>query len=86
MVQDRVAKGELFPREGEGEENVADVLTKHMDRQKMEERTQACGVARRIGRHERGPQFGECNLGRLLARVLAFCPNGRWRHLVLVCL
>ena len=58
-VQDRVAKGELKIVKVKGEENVADGLTKHVDRQKMEQYMEACGMARRSGRHELRPQLGD---------------------------
>ncbi len=35
-----------------GDENVADGLTKHVDRQSIEQYMEACGMARRTGRHE----------------------------------
>ncbi len=41
------------------EENVADGLTKQVDRQKMEQCVEACGMARRSGRRELSPQLGE---------------------------
>ncbi len=59
-VQDRVAKGELSIVKVKGEENVADGLTHHVDRQKMEHHVAACGMVRRSGRHELRPQLGEC--------------------------
>ena len=40
-----------------GEENVADGLTKHVGRQKMEQHVEACGMVRRSGRHELSPQL-----------------------------
>ena len=41
-----------------GEENVADGLTKHVDRQKMEQHMKASGMVRRSGRHELSPLLG----------------------------
>ena len=58
-VQDRVAKGELSVVKVKGEENVADGLTKHVDRQKMEQYMEACGMVRRSGRHELCPRLGD---------------------------
>ena len=58
-VQDRVAKGELKIVKVKGEENVSDGLTKHVNRQKMEQYVKACGMARRSGRHELSPQLGD---------------------------
>jgi hypothetical protein len=55
-----VAKGEVSIVKVKGEENVADGLTKHVDRQKMEQYMDACGMARRSDRHELSPQLGEC--------------------------
>ena len=57
-VQDRVAKGELSVVKVTGEENVADGLTKHVDRQKMEQYMEMCSMVRRSGRHELCPRLG----------------------------
>ncbi len=51
-VQDRVAKGELIAMKLKGESNVADGLTKHVERNKMDEHMKVRGVVRRSGRHE----------------------------------
>ena len=58
-VQDRVAKGELKIVKVKGEEQVADGLTKHVDKQNMEQYVKACGIAKRSGRHELSPMLGE---------------------------
>ena len=58
-VQDRVATGELSVVKVKGEENVADGLTKHVDRQKMEQYMEACSMVRRSGRHELCPRLGD---------------------------
>ncbi len=58
-VQDRVAKGELKIVKVKGEGNVADGLTKHVDRQNMEQYMKACSIARRSGRHELSPSLGD---------------------------
>ncbi len=58
-VQDRVALGELSIMKLKGESNVADGLTKHVERNKMDEHMKACGVARRSGRHELCPYLGD---------------------------
>ncbi len=58
-VQDRVAKGELSIVKVKGEENVADGLTKHVDRQKMEQYMATCDMVRRSGRHELCPRLGD---------------------------
>ena len=54
-----MAKGELKIVKVKGEENVTDGLTKHVDRQKMEQHREACGIVRRSGRHELSPQLGD---------------------------
>ena len=57
-VQERVAKGELNIVKVRGEDNVADGLTKHVDKQKMEQYMKACGIVRNSGRHELSPVLG----------------------------
>ena len=57
-VKDRVAKGELSIAKVKGESNVADGLTKHVERNKMDEHMKACGVVRKRGRHELYPYLG----------------------------
>ncbi len=54
-----MAKGELKIVQVKGEENVADGLKKHVGRQKMEQYVEACGMARRSGRHSLSPQLGD---------------------------
>ena len=58
-VQERVARGELKIVRVKGEDNVADGLTKHVDKQKMEQYLKACGFEKRSGRHELSPTLGE---------------------------
>ena len=58
-VQYRVAEGEFKIVKVKGEENVADGLTKHVDRQKMEQYMEARGMVRRSGRHELSPKIGD---------------------------
>ena len=58
-VQERVARGELKIVKVKGEDNVADGLTKHVDKQKMEQYLKACGFVKRSGRHESSPALGE---------------------------
>ena len=58
-VQDRVATGELSVVNVKGEENVADGLAKHADRQKMDQYVEACNMVRRRGRHELSPRLGD---------------------------
>ncbi len=57
--QDRVAKEELFIKKVKGEENVADGLTKHVERAKMDYHMKECGLVRRSGRHELCPRLGD---------------------------
>ncbi len=57
-VQDRLAKGALSIVKVECEEYVADGLTKHVDRQKMDHRVEACSMVRWSGRLELCPRFG----------------------------
>ena len=58
-VQDRVAKGDLKIVKVRGEDNVADGLTQHVDKQKMEQYMKACGIVRKSRRHELSPALGE---------------------------
>ena len=51
-VQDRVAKGDLEIKRVKGEENVADGLTKHVERAKMDYYMKECGFVWRSGRYE----------------------------------
>ncbi len=57
-AQDQVAEGELKVVKLKGEEKVADGLTKHVDRQKMEQYVEACGMVWRSGRRVLSPQLG----------------------------
>ncbi len=58
-VQGRVAQGELVIVKVKWEHNVADGLTKHVERHKMDEFLTACGMVRRSGRHELCPYLGD---------------------------
>ncbi len=58
-VQDLAAKGELTIVKVKGEENVADGLTKHVDRHRMEQYMKACGMVRWSGRHALSPSHGD---------------------------
>ena len=58
-AQDRVAKGEREIKKVQGEENVADGLTKHVERAKMDYYMKECGFVLRSGRHELCPRFGD---------------------------
>ena len=52
-------KTESPKKKGKGEENVADGLTKHVERAKMDYYIKECGLVRRSGRHELSPMLGE---------------------------
>ena len=85
-----MAKGELKIVKVKGEENVADGLTKHVDRQKMEqymEHAAWCGgvVDMSLVRNLETVCELFFLLETVLVRVVVFCPSGRWRHLVLAC-
>ncbi len=58
-AQDRVAKGELEITKVKGEENIADGLTKHVERAQMDCYIKKCGFARRSGRHVLCPRLGD---------------------------
>ena len=58
-VQDRVNKGELRIVKVKGENNVADGLTKHVDRSKMDYYMKQCGFVFKDGRHELSPHLGD---------------------------
>ena len=58
-VQDRVAKGELTIVKVKSEHNVADGLTKHVDKIKMDEYLRRCGFMRKAWRHELCPRLSE---------------------------
>ncbi len=58
-IQGRRAKGELTVMKGKGEYNVADGLTKHVERHKMNEHITACGVLRKSSRHTLCPYLGD---------------------------
>ena len=58
-VQDRVAKGELKIVKVKGEDNVADGLTKHVYKRKMEQHMKAFGIVRKSGRHELSSVLGD---------------------------
>ena len=58
-VHERVAKGELKIVKVREEDNVADGLTKLVDKQKIEQYMRVCGIVKRSGRHELSPLLGE---------------------------
>jgi hypothetical protein len=58
-IQERVAKGDIVIEKVRGEDNVADGLTKHVDKAKMEQFMKECGFVKKEGRHELSPALGE---------------------------
>ena len=58
-IQERVARGDIVIEKVRGEDNVADGLTKHVDKPKMDQYLSECGFVRRSGRHELSPALGE---------------------------
>ena len=58
-IQERVARGDIVIEKVRGEDNVADGLTKHVDKQKMDQYLSECGFEKRSGRHELSPALGE---------------------------
>ena len=58
-IQERVARGDIMIKKVRGEDNVADGLTKHVDKQKMDQYLRECGFVGRSGRHESSPTLGE---------------------------
>ena len=58
-VQEKVKRGELVVMKVKGEDNVADGLTKHVDKGKMEKYMSSCGVRFAGGRHELCPRLGD---------------------------
>ena len=58
-IQERVARGDIVIEKVRGEDNVADGLTKHVDKHKMDQYLSECGFEKRSGRHELSPALGE---------------------------
>ena len=58
-IQERVARGDIMIEKVRGEDNVADGLTKHADKQKLDQFMSECGFEKRSGRHELSPALGE---------------------------
>ena len=58
-IQERVARGDIMIEKVRGEDNVADGLTKHVDKQKMDQFMSECGFEKRSGRQELSPALGE---------------------------
>ncbi len=68
-----------FARGGEGGEHVADGLTKHGGKHKMEMHAAWCGGVVGMNWYCVRALFGG---ETVLVCVGVFCPSGRWRHLV----
>ncbi len=58
-VQEKVRRGEMSVIKVKGEDNVADGLTKHVDRSKLGKCMNEYGFTFRDGRHELCPQLGD---------------------------
>ena len=58
-VQEKVNRGELTIVKVKGEDNVADGLTKHVGRAKMDKYMAMCGIRFAKGRHELSADLGE---------------------------
>ena len=56
-IQERVARGHISIRKVPGNENLSDILTKHVDRQVLDKHLEAIGLERRFGRHELSPSI-----------------------------
>ena len=50
-IQERVARGDLRLKKVPGEEHLADILTKHVDRRTLDKHLEKIGFRRRSGRH-----------------------------------
>ena len=57
-LQDRAAKGELQVKKVRGEDNLADILTKHVGREILDKHMKSAGYERRTGRHWLSPTLG----------------------------
>ncbi len=58
-MQEKVRRGELSITKVNGEDNVADGLTKHVDRSKLEKHMNELGFTFGEGRHELCPHLGD---------------------------
>lgn len=58
-TQEKVSKGEIIIKRVRGEDNVADGLTKHVDKRKMEQHMEKCGFRSVAGRHHLCPHLGD---------------------------
>ena len=56
-IQERVAKGQISIRKVAGEDNLSDILTKHVDRKLLDKHLESIGLERRPGRHELSPSI-----------------------------
>ena len=57
-IQERDAKGDFAVRKVPGEKNLADPLTKNVNRENMEEKMSLAGFVVRDGRHYLSPELG----------------------------
>ena len=56
-VQEKVSRGEIVINKVRGEDNIADILTKFVDREKIDQAIKNAGLERREGRHDIMPQL-----------------------------
>jgi hypothetical protein len=56
-VQEKVSRGEIVINKVRGEDNIADILTKFVDREKIDQAIKSAGLERREGRHDSMPQL-----------------------------
>ena len=56
-IQERVARGDISIKKVPGEENLSDILTKHVDRKTLDKHLEGIGLMRRTGRHELSPSI-----------------------------
>jgi hypothetical protein len=56
-IQERVARGDIRLKKTAGEDNLADILTKHVDRKLLDKHLVGIGFWRRDGRHPPSPSI-----------------------------
>ena len=56
-IQERVARGDISIKKIPGDENLSDILTKHVDRKTLDKHLTGIGLMRRTGRHELSPSI-----------------------------
>ncbi len=56
-IQERVARGDIRLKNVAGEDNLADILTKHVDRKLLDKQIKGIGLWRRDGRHPLSPSI-----------------------------